>query len=234
MVTAITLALLGQGKNKIKEPGETGNMSEADVGLSELPDGWVWTTLGEVSEINPRIDKQSIDDNLEITFLPMKNVEELSGKIDLSETKRFSDVKRKSYTPFQDGDILFAKVTPCMENGKIAIAHSLKNGIGFGSTEFHVIRLLEELSTPFFFFYLIQQEFRQEAQRTMTSAVGLLRVPTHYMRQIPIPLPPFPEQHRIVAKIEELFTKLDAGIDALHKVGAQLKRYRQIRLESRL
>ena len=202
-------------------------MSEADAGLSELPDGWVWTTLEEISKINPRIDKQSIDDNLEITFLPMKNVEELSGKIELSETKQFSDVKRKSYTPFRDGDILFAKVTPCMENGKIAIAHGLKNGIGFGSTEFHVIRLLEKLSTPFFFFYLIQQKFRQEAQRAMTSAVGLLRVPTHYMRQIPIPLPPFPEQHRIVAKIEERFTKLDAGIDALHKVGAQLKRYRQ-------
>ena len=202
-------------------------MSETDVGLSELPDGWAWTTLEEVSEINPRIDKQSIDDNLEVTFLPMKNVKELSGKIDLSETKRFSEVKRKSYTPFRDGDVLFAKVTPCMENGKIAIAHDLKNGIGFGSTEFHVIRLLEKLSTPFFFFYFIQQKFRQEAQRVMTSAVGLLRVPTHYMRQIPIPLPPFSEQHRIVAKIEELFTKLDAGIDALHKVQAQLKRYRQ-------
>ncbi len=202
-------------------------MSETDVGLSELPDGWVWTTLEEVSKLNPRVDKQSIDDDLEVTFLPMKNVEELSGKIDLSETKRFSDVKRKSYTPFQDGDILFAKVTPCMENGKIAIAYDLKNGIGFGSTEFHVIRLLGELSTPFFFFYVIQQNFRQEAQRAMTSAVGLLRVPTHYMRQVSIPLPPLPEQHRIVAKIEELFTKLDAGIDALRKVQAQLKRYRQ-------
>ena len=202
-------------------------MSEADVGLSERPDGWVWTTLEEISKINPRIDKQSIGDDLEITFLPMKNVEELSGKIDLSETKRFSEVKKKSYTPFRDGDILFAKVTPCMENGKIAIAHGLKNGIGFGSTEFHVIRLPEKLSTPFFFFYLIQQKFRQEAQRAMTSAVGLLRVPTHYMRQTPIPLPPFPEQQRIVAKIEGLFTKLDAGIDALRKVSAQLKRYRQ-------
>ena len=114
-----------------------------------------------------------------------------------------------------------------MENGKIAIAYDLKNGIGFGSTEFHVIRLLGELSTPFFFFYVVQQNFRQEAQRAMTSAVGLLRVPTHYMRQVSIPLPPLPEQRRIVARIEELFTKLDRGIDTLHKVQAQLKRYRQ-------
>ncbi len=202
-------------------------MSETGVGMSELPDGWVWTTLEEVNELNPRIDKQSIDDDLEVTFLPMKNVEELSGKIDLSETKRFSELKRKSYTPFQDGDILFAKVTPCMENGKIAIAHDLKNGIGFGSTEFHVIRLSEEQSKRFFFFYFLQQKFRQEAKRAMTGAVGLLRVPTDYMRRVPIPIPPLSEQHRIVTKIEELFTKLDAGINELHKAQSQLKRYRQ-------
>ena len=202
-------------------------MSETGAGLSDLPDGWVWTTLEEVSELNPRIDRQSIDDDLEVTFLPMKNVEELSGKIDLSETKRFSELKRKSYTPFRDGDILFAKVTPCMENGKIALAYDLKNGIGFGSTEFHVIRLSKEQSKRFFFFYFLQQKFRQEAKRAMTSAVGLLRVPTDYMRKVPIPLPPLPEQHRIVAKIEGLFTKLDAGINELHKAQSQLKRYRQ-------
>ena len=207
-------------------------MSETDAGLSELPDGWVWTTLEEVSELNPRIDKQSIDNDLEVTFLPMKNVEELSGKIDLSETKRFSELKRKSYTPFRDGDILFAKVTPCMENGKIAIAHDLKNGIGFGSTEFHVIRLSEEQSKQFFFFYFLQQKFRQEANRAMTGAVGLLRVPTDYMRKVPILLPPLSEQHYIAAKIGELFTRLNAGINALHKAQSQLKRYRQSVLKS--
>ena len=202
-------------------------MSEAGVGLSDLPDGWTWTTLGEVSELNPRINKQSINDDLEVTFLPMKRVEELSGKIDLSETKQFSELKRKSYTPFRDGDILFAKVTPCMENGKIAIARDLKNGIGFGSTEFHVIRLLDKQSRQFFFFYFLQQKFRQEAKRAMTSGVGLLRVPTNYMRKVRLPLPPLLEQQAIVVKIEELFTKLDAGINALHKAQSQLKRYRQ-------
>ena len=202
-------------------------MSETAAGLSALPDGWVWTTLEEVSELNPRINKQSINDDLEVTFLPMKRVEELSGKIDLSETKQFSELKRKSYTPFRDGDILFAKVTPCMENGKIAIARDLKNGIGFGSTEFHVIRLLDKQSRQFFFFYFLQQKFRQEAKRAMTSGVGLLRVPTNYMRKVRLPLPPLLEQQAIVVKIEELFTKLDAGINALHKAQSQLKRYRQ-------
>ena len=192
----------------------------------DLPDGWVWTTLEEISELNPRIDKQSIDDDLEVTFLPMKSVEALSGKIDLSETKRFSELKGKSYTPFHDGDILFAKVTPCMENGKIAIAYDLKNGIGFGSTEFHVIRLREEHSKQFFFFYFLQQKFRQEAKRAMTGAVGLLRVPTDYMRRVPIPLPPLPEQRAIVSEVESRLSVADA---VEKTVTAELKRAGQLR-----
>ena len=193
---------------------------------SDLPDGWRWTTLEEVSELNPRIDKQSIDDGLEVTFLPMKNVEELSGKIDLSEIKRFSELKRKNYTPFRDGDILFAKVTPCMENGKIAIAHDLTNGIGFGSTEFHVIRLPEGQSKQFFFFYFLQQKFRQEAKRAMTGAVGLLRVPTDYMRKVPIPLPPLPEQQAIVSEVE---SRLSVADEVEKTVTAELKRAEQLR-----
>ena len=193
---------------------------------SDLPAGWVWTTLEAVSELNPRIDRQSIDDDLEVTFLPMKNVEELSGKIDLSETKRFSELKRKNYTPFRDSDILFAKVTPCMENGKIAIAHNLKNGIGFGSTEFHVIRLPEEQSKQFFFFYFLQQKFRQEAKRAMTSGVGLLRVPTGYMRKVPIPLPPLLEQQAIVSEVE---SRLSVADEVEKTVTAELKRAEQLR-----
>ncbi len=201
-------------------------MSQTDVGLSNLPDRWVWTTLEEVSELNPRMDKQSIDDNLEITFLPMKNVEAFSGKIDLSETKQFSELKTKSYTPFQDGDILFAKVTPCMENGKIAIAHNLKNGIGFGSTEFHVIRLSEDQSKQFFFFYFLQQQFRQEAKRAMTSGAGLLRVPTDYMRKVPIPLPPLPEQQAIVSAVE---SRLSVADEVEKTVTVELKRAERLR-----
>ena len=198
----------------------------ASLITGDLPNGWVWTTLEEVSQLNPRIDKQSIDDDLEVTFLPMKNVEELSGKIDLSETKRFSELKRKSYTPFQDGDILFAKVTPCMENGKIAIAHDLKNGIGFGSTEFHVIRLPEEQSRQFFFFYFLQQKFRQEAKRVMTGAVGLLRVPTDYMRKVSIPLPPLPEQQAIVSEVK---SRLSVADEVEKTVKMELKRAEQLR-----
>lgn len=216
-------------EGKLTEAWRAKHQDEIEPAASianDLPNGWMWTKLEEVSELNPRIDRQSIDDDLEVTFLPMKHVEELSGKIDLSETKRFSELKRKSYTPFRDGDILFAKVTPCMENGKIAIAYDLKNGIGFGSTEFHVIRLSDEQSKQFFFFYLLQQKFRQEAKRAMTSGVGLLRVPTDYMRRVPIPLPPLPEQQAIVSEVE---SRLSVAREVEKTVTAELKRAGQLR-----
>lgn len=194
--------------------------------LYQLPKGWVWTKLGDIGEINPKLKDEHFVEDTEVTFLPMKCVEELTGKIDLSLTRRLSDV-RKGYTPFMNGDLLFAKITPCMENGKVVIAHDLRNGIGLGSTEFHVIRLPESFQGHFFFCFLIREDLRKAAQRNMAGSAGQLRVPANYMQQIPIPLPPLPEQHRIVAKIEELFTKLDAGVEALTKIKAQLKRYRQ-------
>ncbi len=182
--------------------------------------------LGEIAEINPKFTGEYLTDDTEVAFLPMKCVEELTGHLNLFFTRRLSEVK-KGYTPFIEGDLLFAKITPCMENGKVAIAHGLKNGIGFGSTEFHVIRLPESFPRKLLFFFLIREDLRRDAQRNMTGSAGQLRVPVHYMHQIPIPLPPLPEQHRIVARIEGLFTRLDAGVAALKKIKAQLKRYRQ-------
>ena len=117
-----------------------------------LPKGWVLCNIGELGEINPKLNTGDYPDDLIVTFLPMKCVSELSGHIDLSLLKQLSEV-RKGYTAFREGDLLFAKITPCMENGKIAIAQGLNNGIGFGSTEFHVIRFhespLKKIFLPF-------------------------------------------------------------------------------------
>jgi type I restriction enzyme S subunit len=187
--------------------------------------------VDEIAEINPRFNWKKTTDDIEITFLPMRCVEELTGHIDLSFTRKLSEVK-KGYTPFRDGDLLFAKITPCMENGKVAIVHGLKNGIGFGSTEFHVIRLHELLPREFFFFFLVREELRKDAQRDMTGSAGQLRVPVNYIRQIPICLPPLAEQHRIVTKVKELFTRLDAGVGALTNTKVQLKHYHQSVLKS--
>ena len=155
----------------------------------------------------------------------MAAVEAGTGRIDLSRTRLFADV-RKGYTRFSEGDVLFAKITPCMENGKIALAKGLTNNCGCGSTEFHVLRPHKGVSGGFLMFFLFQDAFRREAQGHMAGTAGQLRVPTGFLEEAPLPFPPLPEQHRIVAEIEKQFTRLDASVAALKRVQANLKRYR--------
>lgn len=171
---------------------------------------WQVVKLNDVAVLNPRPNKSEIDDNLEIQFLPMKLVEEVSNKIHLTETRRFKEVQKKSYTYFEEEDILFAKVTPCMENGKIAIARKLTNGLGYGSSEFHVIRTTEKIVNDFLFYFLVQEKFRSDAQHAMTGAVGLRRVPKQFLEEHEIKLPSSEEQHQIVQEIESRLSICDA------------------------
>jgi type I restriction enzyme, S subunit len=134
---------------------------------------------------------------------------------------------KKGYTPFQREDVLFAKITPCMENGKMAVVPELHNGIGFGSTEFHVLRAYEGVGPNFLYYFVSSKSFRYDAEHNMTGAVGQKRVPTPYFEKCSIPLPPTNEQKRIVAKIEELFSELDKGIENLKTAREQLRVYRQ-------
>lgn len=204
-------------------------MSEQE--LYKLPEGWVWARIGDIAEINPKFVNNELNTDMEVSFIPMRAVGELNGRIDLSLTKRIHEV-RKGYTPFRDGDILFAKITPCMENGKIAIVNNLKNGIGFGSTEFHVLRLGDMINKKLVFYFLLCDDYRRNAQRKMKGTAGQLRVPATFIENSFIPLPPLNEQKRIVAKLEELFSRLDAAVEALKKAREQLKRYRQSVLKS--
>ena len=193
--------------------------------IEELPQGWVWVTLGESCLLNPSFFVGHVDDDWLISFVPMAAVEARSGQIDVSQVRPYGEV-RKGYTRFSEGDVLFAKITPCMENGKIAIAKGLTNGSGCGSTEFYVLRPVKDLSQGFLMYFLLQDEFRREAQRHMAGTAGQLRVPAAWLTEAPIPLPPFPEQHRIVVEIETQFTRLDASVAALRRAQANLKRYR--------
>lgn len=101
------------------------------------PKGWEVVDLESVCEINPRMTNTNGDD-FDVTFVPMSAVDDVEGGIVSPEIRKYSEV-RKGYTYFKNGDVLFAKITPCMENGKAAVARNLTNDTGFGSTEFHVI-----------------------------------------------------------------------------------------------
>jgi type I restriction enzyme, S subunit len=191
-----------------------------------IPQNWAISSLREVALVNPTLDKSAFDDGLEVSFVPMPAVEAETGRIDVSQTKKFGEVK-KGYTPFQRGDVLFAKITPCMENGKMAVVPDLHNSIGFGSTEFHVLRAYEGVESKFLYYFVSSKSFRYDAEHNMAGAVGQKRVPTPYFEKCGIPLPPTNEQKRIVALIEELFSELDKGIETFKTAREQLKVYRQ-------
>ena len=114
-----------------------------------------------------------------------------------------------------------------MENGKVALLNNLKNGIGFGSTEFHVSRLTDLTNKKYFFYYVVQESFRREARRNMTGSAGQLRVPTSYFKDVLIPLCPLPEQHQIVAEIERCFSIADDVERTVDQSLQQAERLRQ-------
>lgn len=160
--------------------------------------------LGEVCLINPK--SCTLRDDTEVSFIPMTKVGE-HGEFDASEIKNYSEVK-KGFTNFQNGDILFAKITPCMENGKGAIAHNMKNGIGFGSTEFHVLRPDTDKITSEWLYYLTTwKTFRKEAERNMTGSAGQKRVPKTFLENYVVNLPDIDTQkseNKILRKLDDL------------------------------
>ena len=164
--------------------------------------------FSEVCDINP--SKQEIaelNDDLEVTFMPMSAVSK-SGVILEKKNKKLKDVK-KGYTFFKNGDVLLAKITPCFENGKKAIAKELKNNIGFGSTEFHVLRPKEKVISEWIYFGLSLEDFRNKAKSQMTGTVGQKRVPKSFLESYVIPVPTKLIQEEIINEIESRLSVCD-------------------------
>lgn len=175
----------------------------------KLPEQWKWARLGEVCKINPsKSEIKNIPDSAQVTFIPMVAVSEVTGKIENPQVRRLGEVK-KGYTYFKEGDVLFAKITPCMENGKCAVAINLANGLGFGTTEFHVIRPSKSVLSEWVHLYLRQPSTREEAKRSFTGSVGQQRVPKEFLENLQIPVPPLEEQRCIVKRIEQLLSKVE-------------------------
>ena len=187
--------------------------------------------MNEAVAVNPKIDRTQLTDDTEVSFVPMAAVGAADGSIDASTVRPYAEVK-KGYTHFRENDVLFAKVTPCMENGKMAVARNLKNGMGFGSTEFHVLRPREGVDPHYVYHFVSSQTFRKEAARHMTGAVGLRRVPSAFLESTEIPLPALEVQREIVAELEKQFSRLDEAVANLQRVKANLKRYRATVLQS--
>lgn len=177
--------------------------------------------LSQVAELNPARTKKILA-GTRVSFVPMEAVSETSGAIELVEEELIEDVS-KGYTAFEEGDVLWAKITPCMENGKCAVARGLKNGAGFGSTEFHVVRSLDPTATlPEYLWTLLRlQTLRSAARRFFTGSAGQQRVPSDFLEDLSIPIPPQDVQLAIVTAVQEKRQSVARELKALDEFRRQ-------------
>ncbi|TYC78797.1 restriction endonuclease subunit S [Novosphingobium sp. BW1] len=193
--------------------------------MSELPNTWVQVPIGEVAEVNPRKSVDLNGDDL-ASFVPMAAVDEVSGTIAAPIDRPYSEVS-KGFTHFRNEDVIFAKITPSMENGKSAVARNLNNGTGMGSTEFHVFRSYGAIEPEYLWRYVRQQSFRDDAQTVMSGAVGQQRVPADWLKEHMIPLAPKAEQRRIVEKVDSLTTRTARARKELNRIPSLITRHKQ-------
>jgi len=186
---------------------------------------WQAQEIGEVTQVNPKLasaDRPDLND--QVSFVPMASVSEETMSIEVHEERPFSEVC-KGYTPFMRGDVLVAKITPCFENGKMALADNLPHELGFGTTEFHVFRPSERVTGPYLFNILRVPWLRTAGAMKMRGAAGQRRVPADFIASVQIPIPPLADQKRIArildaaealrAKRREALVQLDTLIQSI-------------------
>ena len=159
--------------------------------------------LNELLEINPSTSFLSLNDNDELSFIPMECISDEFGE--WKERRKCKKKDSKGYTKFQSGDLIWARITPCMQNGKSAIVDNLESGLGCGSTEFHVLRNKESgLNLQFVHLILRQPMVLDDAKRSFTGSAGQQRVPKSYLENLSIPFPPISIQNAIVEHANQL------------------------------
>lgn len=199
---------MARGKKAAKELSPEAKLQQALVPAEEqpypIPENWCWVRLGKLYEINPKV---TADNAALASFVPMERIE--SGM-----TGRFTfeiqswEKARKNHTQFADGDVAFAKISPCFENQKSMIVQGLKNGIGGGTTELIILRQAY-MNQKYTFLLISTEDFVYQGKATYSGTVGQQRIRMDFVREYPVPVPPLPEQYRIVNRIESLFAKLD-------------------------
>ena len=173
-----------------------------------IPASWQWVLLQQVATFNPRVIVPELTQ--EVSFVPMANVSPgYLSQLLTTETCKFLD-KKTGYTKFADGDVLLAKITPCFQNLKSVVAQHLHNGIGLGSSEFHVLRAQEKLVIPEYLLLFLKSPFLIEyGKKNFKGTAGQQRIGTAELKACAFPLPPLAEQKRIVARVNELLALVE-------------------------
>ncbi len=174
--------------------------------FQNLPSNWCLTNLLSISYINPR--NQVKDEDVDASFIPMTLIPQIYSGKHLSEKKKWKDIK-KGFTHFKSNDIGIAKITPCFENSKACVFEGLENDIGAGTTELHIVRPIKYLESKYVLIFFKSPTFLSLGEQYMTGTAGQKRLPKEFVSFFPFPLPPFEEQQRIVAKVDELIQLCD-------------------------
>ena len=196
--------LVKEGKIKKSKSSRTTDTSHYENVPFEVPESWCVVSLSELFMLNP---KNEVEDNAEVGFVPMTNVEDGFSGDHTFEVREWKGVK-KGYCHFQNGDIGVAKISPCFENLKSCIFHSLPNGFGAGTTELVILRSMGVYS-PFYLYLFKSTWFISQGTKYFKGVVGQQRVNKAIFTELEVPLPSYGEQQRIVADIEKWFAFID-------------------------
>ena len=168
----------------------------------EIPDNWCWTRMKNICLINP---KNSLDDNLEISFIPMTLIDAGYSNSHTYEIKKWKEIK-SGFTHFKENDIGLAKITPCFQNRKSTIFSNLKNGFGAGTTELHILRPINDLIYTKFIFWLIKSPyFIDNGVKTYSGTAGQQRINKDFLPNFLVPIPNYKTQVCIINKIKTIF-----------------------------
>ncbi|MDA8349360.1 MAG: DUF262 domain-containing protein [Pseudomonadota bacterium] len=193
--------------------------------LGDVPEHWEVKRGRFCMDVNPRSRRlRALSPEDEVSFVPMEAVGEY-GSLALEQTRAITDIG-SGYTEFDDGDIVVAKITPCFENGKGALAEGLTNGAAFGTTELHILRAAATLERRFLFYFTISRLFRSAGEGEMYGAGGQKRVPTEFCENVRVPLPPMDYQRAIADFLDRETGKIDALIAKVETAIERLQEYR--------
>ena len=187
--------------------------------IGDIPEHWDATKLKRVVSFNPSKTEARANpaDEDKVVFLPMENIS-VNGDIDCSEKRTLSEVWN-GFTYFQRGDVVVAKITPCFENGKGAYLKGLESDFGFGTTELIVLRPSKAIDGAFLRFLTSTKQFLLLGEQSMTGAAGQQRIPSDFVKNYPIGLPPIDEQLEILEHIQKKSAEIDETISrAAHEI----------------
>lgn len=194
--------------------------------IGEIPEHWEVKRIKYLATVNPsKSEVRHLPPEQEVTFIPMEKIV-ATGKVDYSITNTVENLI-DGYTYFRDGDIIMAKVTPCFENGNIAIVNGLLNGIGFGTTELHVLRCNNKCYNKFLFYYLQSDVFKSKGISEMYGVAGLKRIPTDFVLNYKLGIPDYQEQKQITLYLDTIVDKINTLISDIQTQIDKLKEYRQ-------